>query len=59
MNVVHIGSNTGGKYTASWTIHAYDKELGATVYDTNDLKTDEKTKLKKWGNATHRSECMQ
>jgi C-terminal processing protease CtpA/Prc len=48
MNVVHIGSNTGGKYTASWTIHAYDKELGATVYDTNDLKTDEKTKLKKW-----------
>ena len=24
MNVVHIGENTSGKYTASWTVHAFD-----------------------------------
>lgn len=48
MNVVHIGENTGGKYTASWTLHAYDGEVGATVYGPNDLTAAEKIELKDW-----------
>ena len=48
MDVVHIGSNTGGKYTASWTLHAYDQELGAAVYGPDDLTATEKIELKDW-----------
>lgn len=32
-NIVHIGEKTGGKYTASWTIHPYDDNIGIPVYD--------------------------
>lgn len=56
MNVVHIGSKTGGKYTASWTIHGYknfpNKDGYArvnTVYDASKLSTQDKTELEHWG----------
>jgi len=49
MDVVHIGSETGGKYTASWTIHAYDplrdndgKARAITIYDESDLTDTQK-----------------
>lgn len=55
MEVVHVGSDTGGKYTASWTIHAYDPqrdEHGSaranTLYDEKKLSTTEKNTLKDW-----------
>jgi len=48
MNVVHIGSKTGGKYTASWTIHAYDKDKGNTVYKPEELSAAKKDELKNW-----------
>ena len=48
VNVVHIGGNTGGKYTASWTIHPYDENLGIPIYDAAKLPSDYKTKLKNW-----------
>lgn len=48
MNVVHIGNKTGGKYTASWTLHGYDEELGVPVYEANSLSTNEKETLKNW-----------
>lgn len=48
MDVVHIGNKTGGKYTASWTIHPYDGELGITVYDGTKLPTTAKDSLKNW-----------
>ncbi|HHU96477.1 MAG: S41 family peptidase [Bacteroidota bacterium] len=51
MNVVHIGSNTGGKYTASWTIHAYDTHKGRAInlYDEKKLTESEKNTLENWG----------
>lgn len=48
MDVVHIGAKTGGKYTASWTIHAYDNDKGNAVYDSKDLSSEEKSILKNW-----------
>lgn len=48
MDVVHIGSNTGGKYTASWTIHPYNSDYGITVYDEERLTATEKDQLKSW-----------
>jgi hypothetical protein len=48
MNVIHIGNQTGGKYTASWTLHAYDGDLGVPVYDATSLSTTEKETLKNW-----------
>lgn len=50
MDVVHIGEKTGGKYTASWTIHAYDNYGGSVqnVYDERNLTADEKLKLRNW-----------
>ncbi|MDD2607892.1 S41 family peptidase [Lascolabacillus sp.] len=30
--VTHIGSKTGGKYTASITVHAYDEKIGFDLY---------------------------
>lgn len=49
MDVVHIGEATGGKYTASWTVHAYDEKYGATVYEAEKLSDNQKNKLKNWG----------
>jgi len=55
MNVVHVGDSTGGKYTASWTIHAYNPfpdENGydrvIPVYEENDLSEEEKFSLENW-----------
>ena len=55
MNVIHIGENTGGKFTASWTLHAYksfpDKNgnnRAIPIYDEADLTASEKTKLANW-----------
>lgn len=48
MNVVHIGNKTGGKYTASWTVHAYDTSKGATVYGTSELTAAQRSELQKW-----------
>lgn len=51
MNVIHIGSNTGGKFTGSWTIHAYDShnDKAVTVYDATKMSNEDKFALKKWG----------
>lgn len=48
MDVIHIGGETGGKYTASWTIHGYDDEYGVPIYDETKLKASEKNELKDW-----------
>ncbi|MHB9056962.1 MAG: S41 family peptidase [Paludibacteraceae bacterium] len=48
MDVVHIGGTTGGKYTASWTIHPYDDTIGVPAYDVSKLSTKEKDMLKNW-----------
>ena len=55
MNVVHIGNKTGGKYAASWTLHAYDTlpdENGnvraVPIYDKNELTSEEQQSLKNW-----------
>jgi len=50
MDVVHIGSNTGGKFTGSFTMHAYNDYDGEVValYDEGDLTAQEKNKLKNW-----------
>ena len=52
MQVVHIGGNTGGKYTASWTLHPYKEEINkypvVNIYSEASLKADEKDKLKNW-----------
>lgn len=48
MNVIHIGGDTGGKYTASWTIHGYDNDFGVPVYDETKLTSSEKNQLKNW-----------
>lgn len=46
LDVVHIGDTTGGKYSASWTVHAYDSKLGQPVY--SKLNEDLKVTLKNW-----------
>lgn len=50
MDVIHIGEDTSGKYTASWTVHAYNSfgNRAQTVYLEKDLNSDEKSKLKNW-----------
>ena len=48
MEVIHIGTKTGGKYTASWTIHAFDKEKGIPIYGTDDITEAQETELKNW-----------
>lgn len=55
MDVVHIGGNTGGKYTASWTIHGYDSfednegnSRAIPLYDETKLTSTEKIQLKNW-----------
>ncbi len=51
MNVIQIGEKTSGKYTASWTVHAYDDFDGYVqpVYRESSLSTTEKNTLKDWG----------
>ncbi|HBG40504.1 MAG TPA: hypothetical protein DDW85_03690 [Porphyromonadaceae bacterium] len=52
--VEHIGEKTGGKYTASWTVHAYDSfekngnARAVTIYDETELSSKEKDELKNW-----------
>ena len=50
MQVEHIGEKTSGKYTASWTIHAYNSYNGRvqSVYRETSLSDSEKNKLKNW-----------
>jgi len=59
MNVVHIGYDTGGKYTASWTIHGYDEEFGVPVYDETKAFIFRKNQLKTGLMTTHRSYICQ
>lgn len=47
-NVVHIGGKTSGKYTASWTIHPYDDNLGQPVYVEEKLSAKQKETFKNW-----------
>ena len=55
MDVVHIGEKTAGKYTASWTVHAYDNfAIGSqaraqTIYNAKKLPDKFKAVLKNWG----------
>jgi hypothetical protein len=50
MTVEHIGEKTGGKYTASWTLHAYNNFGGTVqnVYKESSLMATEKSELKNW-----------
>ena len=47
-NVVHIGEKTSGKYTASFTIHPYDRNIGQPIYEERDLSAKEKSAFKNW-----------
>src|SRR5690554_701842 len=51
MQVEHIGEKTSGKYTASWTLHAYNNYNGRVqqVYVESSLTDEEKRDLKNWG----------
>lgn len=51
MQVEHIGEKTAGKYTLSWTIHAYDdfENRVQPIYIAEKLDDSEKNKLKNWG----------
>ncbi len=55
MVVEHIGEYTAGKYTASWTVHAYNsfkkdgQARAQTIYDESKLSTNKKSQLKNWG----------
>jgi C-terminal processing protease CtpA/Prc len=48
MTVEHIGDSTGGKYTGSWTVHAYDDQKGVTVYDATSLTSVQRDALRDW-----------
>lgn len=50
MTVNHIGEKTGGKYTASWTIHPYNSFNGTAqpVYVESKLTAAEKNSLRNW-----------
>jgi hypothetical protein len=48
MSVVHIGGRTGGKYTASWTIHPFDEEIGVPIYEESKMSATLKNKLENW-----------
>ena len=47
-NVIHIGGQTSGKYTASWTLHPYSKDIGIPVYDEAKLSSEDKNTFKNW-----------
>lgn len=51
--VVHIGSKTGGKYTASITVHPFDDDLGYALYPSEffpkkSLSSSTKKELENW-----------
>lgn len=52
LNVVHIGGNTGGKYTASRTLHGYENKINSSsvvpIYDKSKLSSTKKIVLKSW-----------
>ena len=52
LNVTHIGKKTGGKYTASITIHPFDNNLGyplyPKIYPKKVLSDELKNKLQNW-----------
>ena len=50
MQIEQIGEKTSGKYTASWTLHAYDNFGGGIqpVYKESSLSAKEKSELKNW-----------
>lgn len=50
MEVVHVGDSTGGKFTGSWTLHAFDdkNERAITVYDAAKVSAADKNALKNW-----------
>ncbi len=50
MEVVHIGNKTGGKYTASWTLHPYKSfsNRAQPVYGANDVPAEDKKVLENW-----------
>ena len=47
-NVIHIGGQTSGKYTASWTIHPYDSKYGQPIYKEEKLSAKQKNIFKNW-----------
>ena len=57
-NVVHIGENTSGKYTVSWTVHAFDNFFVGTganriaraqrVHNPDDLTSAQREELRNW-----------
>lgn len=47
-NVVHIGDETSGKYTASWTLHPYDDNYGQAIYKKESLSVKQKETFKNW-----------
>jgi hypothetical protein len=53
-NVVHIGGNTAGKNTASWTVHAYDRfttdygHRAQRVREASNYTAAEREELKNW-----------
>lgn len=50
MTVEQIGEKTSGKYTASWTLHAYNSYENRVqpIYKESNLSTSEKNTLKNW-----------
>lgn len=47
-NVIHIGDETSGKYTASWTLHPYDSKYGQAIYKEESLSETQKQTFKNW-----------
>ncbi|MDD4247417.1 MAG: S41 family peptidase [Dysgonamonadaceae bacterium] len=47
-NVIHIGGRTSGKYTGSWTIHPYDRDIGQPIYDESKLSVKDKKTFENW-----------
>lgn len=47
-NVIHIGERTSGKYTASFTIHPYDDNIGQPIYDDKKLSAELKKSFENW-----------
>ncbi len=50
MEVVHIGNKTGGKYTASWTLHPYKEFSGRAqaIYEADKVSAGDKKALENW-----------
>ena len=54
MDVVHIGEETSGKYTASWTVHAFDnftlngQHRAQRVHNPSHFTAAEREELRNW-----------